>query len=29
MVETNKNIQRNPNVALVVWNQNWKEKYVG
>jgi len=29
MVETTKNIQRNPNVALVVWNKNWKEKCVG
>ena len=29
MVETRKNIQQNPNVALSVWNKNWKEKCVG
>jgi hypothetical protein len=29
MVKTRKNIQRNPNVALVVWNKNWKENCVG
>ena len=29
MVETVKNIKRNPNVALVVWNRNWEENCVG
>jgi hypothetical protein len=29
MVETRKNIQQNPNIALVVWNKEWKEKCVG
>jgi predicted pyridoxine 5'-phosphate oxidase superfamily flavin-nucleotide-binding protein len=29
MVETRKNIQKNPNVVLAVWNKNWKEKCVG
>jgi hypothetical protein len=29
MVETIKNIQQNPNVALAVWNKNWKENCVG
>jgi predicted pyridoxine 5'-phosphate oxidase superfamily flavin-nucleotide-binding protein len=29
MSETIKNIQKNPNVALTVWSENWKEKCVG
>ena len=29
MNETVKNIQRNPNVALVVWNKNWEEECSG
>ncbi len=29
MSETRKNVQRNSNVALVVWNKNWKEECVG
>jgi predicted pyridoxine 5'-phosphate oxidase superfamily flavin-nucleotide-binding protein len=29
MVETTRNIQKNPNVALVVWNKDWEEKCVG
>jgi hypothetical protein len=29
MVETIKNIQQNPNVALAVWNKDWKENCVG
>ncbi|MCK5040114.1 MAG: pyridoxamine 5'-phosphate oxidase family protein [Candidatus Aenigmarchaeota archaeon] len=29
MAETTKNIQKNPNVALAVWNKNWKENCVG
>ncbi len=29
MSGTRKNIQRNPSVALVVWNKNWKEECVG
>ncbi|MCD6550292.1 pyridoxamine 5'-phosphate oxidase family protein [bacterium] len=29
MVGTIKNIQQNPNVALSVWNKEWKEKCVG
>ncbi len=29
MVKTIRNIQKNPNVALVVWNKDWEEKCVG
>ncbi len=29
MVETIKNLKRNPNVSLVVWNPNWREECVG
>ena len=29
MVETRKNIQQNPNVALTVWSKDWKEDCVG
>jgi predicted pyridoxine 5'-phosphate oxidase superfamily flavin-nucleotide-binding protein len=29
MVETTRNIQKNPNIALVVWSKDWKEKCVG
>jgi predicted pyridoxine 5'-phosphate oxidase superfamily flavin-nucleotide-binding protein len=29
MVETTRNIQKNPNVVLVVWNKDWKENCVG
>ena len=29
LVETIENIKRNPNVALVVWNRDWKENCVG
>lgn len=29
LVETIKNIKKNPNVALVVWNSDWKENCVG
>jgi len=29
MFETRKNIQRNPNVALAVWNKEWKENCIG
>ena len=29
MVETTKNIQRNPNVALAIWNKDWKENCLG
>ncbi|MHA1866402.1 MAG: pyridoxamine 5'-phosphate oxidase family protein [Candidatus Heimdallarchaeaceae archaeon] len=29
MVETIKNIQQNPNVAVSVWNKDWKENCVG
>lgn len=29
MVETRKNIQKNNNVALVVWDKNWQENCVG
>lgn len=29
MTNTIKNIQRNNNVALVVWNKNWKENCIG
>ncbi len=29
MVETKENIQRNPNVALTVWNKDWKENCIG
>jgi hypothetical protein len=29
MVETIENIQRNPHVALVVWNRDWEENCVG
>ena len=29
MVETIKNIQQNSNVALSVWNKDWKENCVG
>lgn len=29
MIETRKNIQQNPNVALSVWNKAWKENCVG
>jgi hypothetical protein len=29
MSETIKNIKRNPNVALVVWNKEWEESCVG
>ena len=29
MVETEKNILKNPNVALTVWNKEWKEKCLG
>ena len=27
--ETEKNISKNPNVALTVWNKEWKEKCMG
>ncbi|MHA1873784.1 MAG: pyridoxamine 5'-phosphate oxidase family protein [Candidatus Heimdallarchaeaceae archaeon] len=29
MSETIKNIKRNPNVAITVWNKNWKENCIG
>ncbi len=29
LIETLKNIKRNPNIALVVWNKNWKENCIG
>lgn len=29
MVETRKNILKNPNVAMVVWDKDWKENCVG
>jgi len=29
MIETIKNIQQNPNVALTVWNKDWKENCIG
>lgn len=29
MMGTRKNIQKNPNVALTVWNKDWKEKCIG
>lgn len=29
IVETTKNIQKNPNVALAVWNKGWREDCVG
>jgi predicted pyridoxine 5'-phosphate oxidase superfamily flavin-nucleotide-binding protein len=29
MVQTTKNIQRNPSVALTVWNKDWKENCIG
>ncbi len=29
MFETTKNIRRNPNVALSVWNTGWKKNCVG
>ena len=29
MVETIRNIERNPNVTLAVWNRNWKENCTG
>ncbi len=29
LVETIKNIKKNPNVALVVWAKNWKKNCVG
>lgn len=29
IVETEKNILRNPNVALTVWNKEWKENCIG
>lgn len=29
MVETIKNIQRNKNVALTIWGENWKEEHIG
>lgn len=29
LVETIENIKSNPNVALVVWNKNWKENCIG
>lgn len=29
IVETEKNILKNPNVALTVWNKEWKEKCMG
>ena len=28
MVETRNNVQKNPNVALTVWNKDWKEKAI-
>lgn len=29
MVETTRNIQRSSNVALIVWNKNWKKNSTG
>ncbi len=29
MSETIKNIKRNPNVAITVWNKNWKKNCIG
>lgn len=29
IVETTKNIQKNPSVALAVWNKEWREDCVG
>lgn len=29
MVETRKNIQKNPNIALTVWNKDWKKNCTG
>ncbi len=29
LVVTKKNIIKNPNVALVVWNRNWEEECIG
>lgn len=29
LVETLKNIKRNPDIALVVWNKDWKKECIG
>ena len=29
MVETVRNLKRNPNVSIAVWNKNWEENCVG
>lgn len=29
LIETIENLRKNPNVALVVWNKEWKENCVG
>ncbi|MFH0936610.1 MAG: pyridoxamine 5'-phosphate oxidase family protein [Candidatus Woesearchaeota archaeon] len=29
MVETRKNLQKNPNIALAIWNKDWKENCIG
>ena len=29
IIETIKNIQKNPNIALTVWNKEWKENCIG
>lgn len=29
MVNTSKNIQKNPNVALTVWNKDWQNNCIG
>lgn len=29
MVKTRKNILKNPNIALAIWNRDWKEKCCG
>jgi predicted pyridoxine 5'-phosphate oxidase superfamily flavin-nucleotide-binding protein len=29
LVMTRKNLMKNPNVALVVWNRNWEEECIG
>ncbi len=29
MVETRKNLQKNQNIALAIWNKDWKENCIG